>query len=76
MTVSHHMKAMLLALGLGLVTAAGLSSAAFAQPTTRAPELVNRLYSPGYYGGYYAGREGTNYDREVNGSTASTPGDN
>jgi hypothetical protein len=69
MTLISFSKAMLVTLALGLVTLPSVSTAAFARPL-RSLELVNRPSSPDY------GRDTYNYDRAVNGSTASTPGAN
>jgi hypothetical protein len=68
MNPSRLSKALLLAAGLSLFA---IPSVSVAQPGW-GQELVNRPYWTGYYGG----RGGTNYDREVNGSDASTPGHN
>jgi hypothetical protein len=72
MTRSRLPKAMWVAFGLGLAAAPIVSPAAFARPAGQVRELVNRPYTFDYYGG----RDATNYDREVNGSDASTPGHN
>ena len=72
MTLSTLSKALLAAFGLGLLA---LPTVSVAQPRWN-QELVNRPYWPDYYGGsgYYG--PVSNYDREVNGSDASTPGHN
>jgi hypothetical protein len=72
MTFSHLPRAMWVAFGLGLAAAPIVSTAALARPAGVVRELVNRPYAADYY----AGRDATNYDREVNGSDASTPGAN
>ena len=72
MTFSHLPRAMWVAFGLGLAAAPIVSTAALARPAGVVRELVNRPY----VADYYAGRDATNYDREVNGSDASTPGHN
>jgi hypothetical protein len=67
-------KALLMALGLGLSVGPNVS---VAQPSW-GQELVNRPtrhYGPSSYGPRYYGPS-SNYDREVNGSDASTPGHN
>ncbi len=66
MTLSNFSRAVLVTLAVGLFA---IPSVVVAQPGWN-QELVNRPYWPGYYG------PGTNYDREVNGSDASTPGHN
>ena len=72
MTLSHMPKAMWVAFGLGLAAAPIVSPAAFARPAGVVRELVNRPYSSGYA----SDPREWNYDREVNGSDASTPGHN
>lgn len=69
MTLSKLSKTALTTLVLGLAALPGVSTAAFARPPGN-PELVNR---PSFFD---YGRDGYNYDRAVNGSTASTPGAN
>jgi hypothetical protein len=68
MTLSDLSKPMLVTLGLGLVALPIVSSSAFARPARN----LERVQP--YWLDY--GRDGTNYDREVNGSDASTPGHN
>ncbi len=68
MISSRLSKALLLAAGLSLFA---IPSVSVAQPGW-GYELVNRPYWPNSMGG----RGLTNYDREVNGSDASTPGHN
>jgi hypothetical protein len=65
MTLAHLSRIALVALGLALFA---IPSASFAQ-SRWGHELVNRPYWSGY-------GPLTNYDREVNGSDASTPGHN
>jgi hypothetical protein len=62
---SHLGKMFVVALGFGLLA---IPSAPMAQSRS-GHELVNRPYWSGY-------GQVTNYDREVNGSDASTPGHN
>jgi hypothetical protein len=74
MSLRNLSKALLVALGLGLSLGPNVS---VAQPGW-GQELVNRPirhYAPGYYSPRYYGPS-SNYDREVNGSDASTPGHN
>jgi hypothetical protein len=72
MTLSHLHRVMWVAFGLGLAAAPIVSTTASARPAGVVRELVNQPYLPGYSGD----RHGWNYDREVNGSDASTPGHN
>jgi hypothetical protein len=65
MTLSNLFRTLLLTLGLGVFAC---PSIAVAQPGWN-QEFVNRPYWSGYYDGAM-----TNYDRDVNGSDASTPG--
>jgi hypothetical protein len=67
MTLSSFSRATLMTLGLGLAAVPVVSTASFARPA-RNLELVNRPSLPDY------GRDMSNYDRDVNGSDASTPG--
>lgn len=69
MTPISLSKAVLLMLAVVLVAPLSVSTDAFARPL-RNLELVNRPSWPDY------DRGGYNYDRAVNGSTASTPGFN
>ena len=69
MSLSSLPKAILIPLGLGLVALPVVSNATFARPA-RNPEPMQQLYWPDY------GRDVNNYDRDVNGSDASTPGHN
>jgi hypothetical protein len=76
MSLRNLSKALLVALGLGLGLSVG-PDVSVAQPG-RGQELVNRPtrhYAPGYNSPRYYGPS-SNYDREVNGSDASTPGHN
>jgi hypothetical protein len=62
MTRTGVSKALLVALGLGLFAIPSVSVV----PSRWGDELVNRPYGPGY-------GPVSSYDREVNGSDASTP---
>ena len=69
MTRTSFSKIMLIPLGLGLAALPIVPTAAFARPA-RSLEQVHPPYWPDYV------RDTSSYDREVNGSDASTPGHN
>ena len=69
MTLSHRSKVMLVILGLTVMMLQIITIAAFARPGANI-EFINRSHALDYERGT------SNYDREVNGSDASTPGHN
>ena len=69
MDLTSFARATLMTLGLGLAAVPIVATTSFARPA-RNLEQVQRPYWPDY------GRDMSNYDRDVNGSDASTPGHN